>query len=255
MHIDRLLSQLGLSKNETKVYLAALESGQSAAQEIALKAGLPRTTVYSVLKKLVGRGVVGQTLVKGKMKFIADHPSKLISGVEDLKKDLEKALPQFEAIYNKSEKKPKIIFYEGRDAMQKVYNDTLAEKPAEILEWNTNDYFEFNTFDVDPDYIKKRVELNIKARRIAGFGSEWDMAHKGRDKEELAETLIAPKEKFWPHIEVNIYNNKVAFLNYAEQMSIIIESASIAEAMRQAYELSWEGVKRNRNTLDAKNVV
>lgn len=245
MQIDHLLSQLGFSQNEAKVYLAALESGQSAAQDIALKAGLPRTTVYSVLKKLVGRGFVGQTLVKGKMKFVADHPSKLISGIEDLKNNFSEALPQFEAIYNKNDKKPKILFYEGREAMQKVYDDTLIEEPEEILEWNTDDYFKFDTFDVDPDYIKKRVALNIKARRIAGFGSQWDMSHKGRDKQELSETLISPKEKFWPHIEVNIYNNKVAFLNYAEQMSIIIESAPIAEAMRQAYELSWEGVKKD----------
>jgi len=243
MHLDRLLSQLGLTKNETKVYLAGLESGKSSAQDIALKAGLPRNTVYSVLKKLVGRGVVGQTLEKGKMRFIVDHPAKLISGIEDLKNNFEEALPQFEAIYNKSDKKPKILFYEGREAMQKVYDDTLLEKPTEILELNTNDYFKFDTFDVDPDYIKKRVALNIKARRIVGFGSEWDMAHKGRDKEELSETMVVPKEKFWPHVEVNIYKDKVAFLNYAEQMSIIIESASIAEVMRQAYELSWERVK------------
>jgi len=243
MHIERLLSQLGLSKREIKVYLATLESGQAAAQDIAIKAGLPRTTTYSVLKKLVGRGFVGQTLVKGNTKFVADHPAKLISGVDDLKNNLSRALPELEAIYNKSEKKPKILFYEGRDAMQKVYDDTLVEQPSEILEWNTEDYFKFDTFEVDPEYIKKRVKLGIKARRIAGFGSTWDMVHKGRDDKELSETLIVPKEKFWPHIEVNIYNDRVAFLNYAEQMSIIIESKPLAEAMRQAYELSWLGAK------------
>jgi len=60
---------------------------------------------------------------------------------------------------------------------------------------------------------------------------------------ELSETLILPKEIFDPQIEVNIYNNKVAFLNYAENMSVIIESKPIADAMKQAYELSWEGAK------------
>lgn len=243
MQIERILQQLGYSPNETKVYLATLESGEAAAQDIALKAGLPRTTVYSVLKYLNTRGVVAQTLVKGKMRFVAEHPSKLIANIDDVKKNLEKALPQFEAIYNKSDKKPKIIFYEGRGAMQKVYEDTLLEQPAEILEWNTDDYFEFDTFDVDPDYIRKRVAAKIKARRIAGKGSRWDVTHRPKDRDELAETIVVAKEKFWPHIEVNIYNNKVAFLNYAEQMSIIIESQALAEAMRQAYELSWRGAK------------
>ena len=48
---------------------------------------------------------------------------------------------------------------------------------------------------------------------------------------------------FWPGIEVNIYGDKVAFLNYAENMSVIIESKAIAKAMRQAYHLSWIGAK------------
>jgi predicted transcriptional regulator len=247
MQLDKILKQLGYSENETRVYLAALESGKSSAQIIALKAGLPRTTVYSVLKYLISRGVVAKTITKGKTNFIAEHPSKLISSLDDVKNALEEALPQFEAIYNKEEKKPKVLFYEGKGAMQKVYDDTLLEKPEEILEYNTEDYFKFDTFDVDPDYIKKRVSLGIKARRIAGYGSTWDMVHKGRDEKELSETLIVPKEKFDPHIEVNIYANKVAFLNYEEQMSIIIESGPLAEAMRQAYELSWKGARGNKS--------
>lgn len=75
------------------------------------------------------------------------------------------------------------------------------------------------------------------------MGSKWDTKHKYLDQKELSQTAIVPKEQFNPQIEVNIYNNKVAFLNYAENMSVIIESKAIADAMRQAYELSWRGAK------------
>ena len=44
-------------------------------------------------------------------------------------------------------------------------------------------------------------------------------------------------------IEINIYKNKVAFMNYADNMSILIDSKPIADAMRQTYELSWIGAK------------
>ena len=53
-----------------------------------------------------------------------------------------------------------------------------------------------------------------------------------------------PRDQFWPQIEVNIYGNKIAFLSYTENMSVIIESKAIADAMRQAYELSWIGAKK-----------
>ena len=218
--------------------------GQSSAQQIAKNANLPRTSVYSVLQTLVKRGVVGKTLVRGKTRFLAESPGKLLSLLEQMKTDLKEALPELEARFNKNEKKPKILFYEGKGAVQKVYDDTLVEKPDEILEWNTDSYFDFEKHQVDPAYIAKRMELNIKAKRIAGEGSKWHTKHKHYDDSELSETVIIPRDVFWPEIEVNIYNNKIAFLNYAEEMSVIIESKAIAEAMRQAYELSWIGAKQ-----------
>lgn len=243
MHITQLLLKLGFSDNESKIYLAALEMGISSAQDIAEKAGIKRTTGYSVLSYLVNRGVMGKTKLKGKNRFIAEPPQRLLTLINEIEEGIKAALPELEAIYNKKDTKPKITFYEGKTAVQKIYDDTLIEKPAEILEYNTNAYFEGRA-DVDPNYIQKRVSLDIHAKRIAGRGSKWDDKHRFLDTKELSQTLIVPKEKFSPEIEINIYNNKVAFLNYADNMSVIIESKAIADAMRQAYMLSWEGAKK-----------
>lgn len=245
MKIERILGKFGFSQNESKVYLASLEIGIASAQDIAKKASLKRTTTYSVLEYLVGRGVIGKTRIRGKTRFIVEPPEKLLSIVGDLQSELKKALPELDALYNITEKKPKITFFEGDKAIQSVYDDTLREKPDEILEWNTNAYFDLGKHNVDPYYIEKRVNLGIKAKRIAGSGSGWHTKHRRYDASELSETVIVSREKFWPHIEVNIYGKKIAFLNYAEKMSVIIESKAIADAMRQAYELSWQGAKSN----------
>ncbi|MCL5436229.1 MAG: helix-turn-helix domain-containing protein [Patescibacteria group bacterium] len=243
MQILQLLQKLGFSPNESRVYLAALEMGVASAQDIAEKAGIKRTTGYSVLSYLVNRGVVAKTKIRGKNRFSAEAPDRLLTLINEIEHGIKAALPELEAIYNKRTTKPKIIFYEGKNAVQKVYDDTLKERPLEIMEWNTNAYFEGKE-QVDPDYISKRVALGIRARRIAGSGSEWDEKHRYLDKKELAETRIVPKQNFSPGIEVNIYNSKIAFLNYAESMSVIIESPAIAEAMKQAYELSWTGAAK-----------
>ncbi len=244
MKITTILQSLGFSENETRVYFAALAAaGPSSAQNIATVANIKRTTAYSVLEYLVKRGIVGKTIVRGKTRFIAEPPEKLLHTVDDVRTSLEKALPELEAMYNKNEAKPRITFYEGERAVQAVYDDTLREKPKEILEWNTDEYFNFDQHNVDPHYIDKRVKLGIQAKRIAGKGSGWDTKHKRYDRGELSETVIVPRDHFWPGVEVNIYGNKVAFLNYAEQMSLIIESKAIADAMRQAYALSWRGAQ------------
>ncbi len=243
MHIDRLLHRIGFSKNEAKVYMAALESGPASAQSLAERAQLPRTTVYSVLQQLIERGVVGKTTHQGKSRFLADPPEKLLSILNDLRMQVEKSLPQLEAIYNVSETKPKIFFYEGKGAIRKAFDDTLQVRPHEILMWNTDLYFNFERYGLDKHYIDHRVELGIHAKRIAGEGSIWHTRNRPRDAQELSETVVVPRKLFWPGIEVNIYENKVVFMNFAENNSVIIESKAIADAMRQAYHLSWIGAK------------
>jgi len=243
MALDRLLQQIGFSKNETQVYLSALGLGAASAQKIAKQIDLPRTTVYSVLGYLVERGVVGKTVHQGKTRFMAEPPEKLLSILNDLKGQLEKSLPQLEALYNRGETKPKIVFYEGKGAIRKIFDDTLEVKPKEILMWNTDSYFEFDRYGHDKDYIEKRVKLGIGAKRICGEGSRWQTNNQRRDKQELSETIAVPNTVFWPGIEVNIYADKVVFMNFVENNGIIIESKAIAESMRQAYYLSWVGAK------------
>lgn len=243
MNLENILNHLGFAKNEVAIYLAALELCNASAQDIAKEADLPRTTAYFVLNKLVRRGIVGKTLTHGKTRFIAEPPQRLQTIIRDLDKELTKTMPELEARFNKSNIKPKIIFFEGKMAIQKVLDDTLQSRPKEILEWNTDEFFKHDTYSIDRLYIDKRVKLGIHARRIAGEGSGWQTKHRRYDKAELSQTVIVPKDMFWPNIEVNIYNNKVAFINYVEKMSLIIESEPIAQAMRQAYELSWKGAK------------
>ncbi len=243
MNVQQLLQNLGFSRNEVAVYLAALGLGEASAAAIAKRAKLKRTSAYPILEALINRGVVSTTKQRGKTRYQSQPPVTLLALVSGLATQLEAALPELDALYQESNSaKPRVTFYEGPEAIQNVYDDTLREQPAEILEWNTDRYFE--RFPRNHNYIDKRVALGMKARRMAGAGSRWHLAHRKYDDIELSETLIVPAEQFSPDIEVNIYSNKVAFLNYAEDMSLIIESPAIAHAMKQAYELSWQGGKQ-----------
>lgn len=240
MKIKYILQKLGFSERETKVYLASVELGLSSAQDIAKKAGVKRTTGYAVLGFLVQRGVVGKTKIKGKIRFVPEPPERLSMLITELHQGIQSALPELEAIYNKTETKPKVTFYEGPNAIQNVFEDTLREKPDEILEWNTNAFFE--RFPAQ-EYINRRAKAGIHAKRLSGNKSIWERKHRHLDQVENSETVIVPKESFSPQIEVNIYNDKVAFMNYAEDLSLIIQSKAIADCMRQAYRLAWIGAK------------
>ena len=58
MKLPQLLTSLGLSKNEAKVYLALLDLGSATAGKIAEKSKVHRTNVYDALERLIEKGVV-----------------------------------------------------------------------------------------------------------------------------------------------------------------------------------------------------
>lgn len=240
MTLEETLTNFGFSLKQAKIYLAVLECGIASAQDIASKAGLKRTTTYSVLEELARKGVVVKTKEKGKDRFLAISPRELASRFAGYQRNFEESLPQLLAIYNQKPVKPKVQFFEGSQGIKQIYADTLKEKPKEILEWNTKNIFQM--FPGFPKaYVKQRGALGIRAKRIAPNNPDYQ-GHRNQDSRELSETkLIDPKEYDIP-IEINIYNNKVAFMSYGDQIGLIIESEGIAKAMRRIYEIFWRKI-------------
>jgi sugar-specific transcriptional regulator TrmB len=233
---ELILTNLGLSPNEAKIYLAALESGSASAQRIAQKAKIKRTTAYSVLEAMVKKDFILKTDKEGKAKYLAQNPKDLAERFKTYQKSFENVLPELEAIHNKKEVKPKVLFFEDTEGILKVYEDTLKEKPAEIMEFNTSEIFKaFDTFPLD--YVEERKKKNIRALRI-GPDDEKYREHAKLDKEELSETKLI--KNFDIPLEINIYNNKVAFMSYADKIGLIIESEGIAKSMKKIYELLWD---------------
>ena len=235
---ELILTNLGLSPNEAKIYLATLESGMASAQRIAQKAKIKRTTAYSVLESMVKKEFILKTDKEGKAKYIAENPRDLAERFKTYQKSFENILPELEAIHNKKEVKPKVLFFEDKEGILKVYEDTLKEKPEEILMFATSKIFEaLGEFPLE--YVEERKKKNIHALRI-GPKTPLFSKHQKMDQAELSETKLL--KDFNIPIEINIYNNKVAFMSYADKIGLIIESEGIAQSMRKIYELLWNKI-------------
>jgi len=53
------LNEIGLTENESKIYLALIDLGPSLAGQISRKTGLHRRTVYDSIEMLIKKGLVG----------------------------------------------------------------------------------------------------------------------------------------------------------------------------------------------------
>jgi sugar-specific transcriptional regulator TrmB len=57
IRLDRVLQEMGLSQNESLVFLALNSLGPAAASQVARAGKVKRSTTYFVLEQLVERGV------------------------------------------------------------------------------------------------------------------------------------------------------------------------------------------------------
>ncbi len=111
------LKTFGLSEYEAKVLLALIAKGELTAKEVAEYSGVPRTSVYDVIKSLMAKGLVE---AYGKpMKFKAlnsDELMKIFSKkVEENLKYLREELPSIEKA-----KTEEIKIYRGDLAIDKL---------------------------------------------------------------------------------------------------------------------------------------
>jgi HTH-type transcriptional regulator, sugar sensing transcriptional regulator len=75
----RLLTELGLTVNEARVYLALLRSDSPTAAEAATAAGVPRPKVYEALQTLEGRGF--SKSIGGRVRrFVPVEPESALRG-------------------------------------------------------------------------------------------------------------------------------------------------------------------------------
>jgi len=241
------LIELGLTEKEANVYLALLKMGQGTVSAIARKAGIQRTTTYNILDSLVSKKLARISGKEPKQEYVAESPNiilkalkeKLDSTKEQLKK-ADKAIPQLKSIHNIGQR-PKVKFYEGKEGLITVYEDTLTSTEP-IRAYATLDDMYKALPGYFPDYFKRRAKKNIPIRAILPL-TKMAKERAKYNKEEMRTMALIPEDKYRFSPEINIYDNKVMIASWKEKLGIIIESEEIADAMKKIYELSWEGAK------------
>ena len=88
--INQYLQQLGFSDKEIAVYLCVLESGKLAARAVSRITKINRTTVYSVAKELINKGVLQEDLGGANRYYTALPPEELRSLYKIQEKELNK---------------------------------------------------------------------------------------------------------------------------------------------------------------------
>ncbi len=261
LSLKKTLEYIGFSEKEVLVYLALLELGKGTVTQISRKAGINRPTGYHVLASLESKELVKVSGKEPKQEYVAESPDQIekillkkIENDQSYINEARKIIPELKSIHNIADR-PKVLFYEGKEGLQKVYEDTLTSR-EEILAYASVEDVESTLPNYFPEYYKRRAKKGIKIRAI--FPESKEARNRADlDEEEIRESLLISSEKFGFHPEINIYNNKIMIASWREKLGIIIESAEIADAMKKIYELAWAEAKRLDKQIedDSNNVL
>ncbi len=238
------LQKLGLSDKESRVYLGILTLGQGSANAIARAAGLKRPTTYVVLEDLRKRGLVLKMPGSKKQMFSARSPEELVYEMKKNVAEAEHALPELMNAYSSNTPHVRTIHFEGLAGMREAlwYRiETLKDKEITA--------FYGSAEEASPELVALFHEWNEKlakqGTKVKSLVPDNKSLKEFREKDLAYGFLpkILPASMYTSEVSIDITDNFVRILMFQEQQATIIENPKVAKAMREIFEIIWEGKK------------
>jgi sugar-specific transcriptional regulator TrmB len=241
---EEILTKFGLIPNEAKVYESLLQLGEAKVQEISLKANIHRRTVYDELKKLIEKGLVNESIVKGEKRFVATNPQRLIEILKEKESMIKNVLPQMQGLYKSLEKKEEARFFKGIEGF-KLYLQAILDEGKDVY------FIGAKAFWLDPrlKHYLRHFDKERKKRKIK-FYHIFDHEIKKEKKEILK--LVGKPYKFLPpkyssQTAIDIFGDYVVtFVGvevgklHDEPLQFMLKSKELAEGYKKYFQFMWD---------------
>lgn len=239
----KLLEHLGLTHNESIIYLALLNLGTVPAGKILKEAQLNTGKIYNILESLQNKGLVSESTINNIRHFTAAPPKQLLVYLKQKKAELQhdekqirKIIPELEQRRTVHSHEPRSMTYTGFEGFKiAVKEATEAMKPnEEFLSYKVTTYREKKY----ADFWKKWMQQQ-KSRRMRiifmGKGREYEeiIKNKNVSARVLPGTSLASMDIFG--------ENTVLLVSYAEPVtSIVIHSPNFVNIFKNSFEERWK---------------
>lgn len=239
---ERILQKAGLPDKQAKVYIACLEMGRAKAPDIAKKAGIKRSTAYAILDELIQTGLVNYSQRGGIKLFKAQDPQTILEILNERQQAIKNILPDLENIFTSHHLKPRIQFFEGKEGIKRVFEDTLKCKYKQVFQIvRVKDFIEYPGEDYSKEYIKKRAEKGVQAYALHPVRGDIQNEIYGKTSTKLKRIVRYALPEIFHTLMIMIYDYKVAMISTrAEGFGFIIESKEFSQTMKSHFDFIWD---------------
>jgi sugar-specific transcriptional regulator TrmB len=236
MNID-VLSEIGLTQAEIKIYLSLLKIGESTSGAIIEDTSLQSSVFHRVVKHLISKGLVTY-ITKGKNRhYQALNPQSLVDYVAMKKNEVEKLAKDLEKLSNPSQENSAEMFV-GKQAVFRALLSILngLEKGDEYLSFSL-----IQPHD-DEDIIRFYQQYNNK-RREQGLNVKV-LVHKSvkpiyeKHYTKLLLKKAGVRYTSFKHPQgLVITKNNVSFINWEDNPTAVkIENKKMAQQYKEFFD-------------------
>lgn len=246
--LTNLLTQYGLTEEESLVYLEIVSGRGDTALKIARQSKLARTKVYRILDTLLAKKFIITRVGERGMRFVAtptDQLDFLVSDREHELAKLKKSLPLLQSrlsqLSSQTKDTPQVLYYHGIDGLKQVTYNSLKAK-GELLTYELSTMNAFMDQDEAEKLRARFVDNKIMIRtltnatKVDAYTNVTELVEKYWEIRHLD-----PKDKPF-QFEILIYNDVYCMYKYTGKdiFCVEIHSQELADMQRVLFRYLWE---------------
>jgi len=241
--MTELIEELGLSKNESKIYLFLLKKGSTTTGAIIKETGVSNSRVYESLNSLISKGLVSYTIQKDGKHFQAADPTKFLEIEEERKKKIEKILPDLIKLKSFEATEIKNAIYEGfegfKTAFKKIIDDCPTNGTIHILGFSEQPFAMESLRIFLANMNLKSAQKKQKLKILMDISLKQTVG-KDRAKEKFTEVKYMPKGYVSP-AAIDIFEDYVYIFLWEEKPFVfMIKNKGIADSFKQYFSFLWK---------------
>ena len=248
--INLILSEIGLSTNETKVYIALLDNGESTTGEILDNANLQTGKIYEILNSLKNKGMVSIIIKNGVKHFSPADPQRVLDYIHEKQKNIEKQKTDFESILpqimgkiHQMKESIHIEIFTGFKGIKNAY-----EKEMNVVNKNSTLY---DIGILSPAHYDKKIDdyfkHNVRVKRQRAGIQIKKILNKSANREDHEQNAKIKYLPFGSPVTITTVENLTIIGIFTElPIAITIESNVVAKSFIEHFNMLWRLAKNKK---------
>lgn len=237
-----LLKGIWVPEKGALAYLNLIEYGEMNIADLAKTMLCHRMEVYRQLPLLLEMGLIGE-IERGKRKYyIAHNPQIIQERYEAQQEEQQVHIEQLQEQYSYLGKKPKVLYQEGKKAITFVFSDIINTLGKWDIFYRISSEKDVNLANsyLPKNYREKRDKKQLE--RYVIMSELWARQKTPRLEREV---MIIPKEfdDFADNISLTLYGNKIAYIDFSTESSIIIEHQALCDFHKKMFRMLYVSLR------------